>query len=206
MDIDKSAIIEEGSKIGENVIIGANTFIGASTIIEDDVVIGKNCIIGSNPDQPQIHLLGDGKGEIVIKSSTVIKDFVVISKPTINEYTEIKKKCYLMTNAYIAHDCSLEEGVILGHGSRLSGFTKVGRYSNIGAGAVTHQNAEIGDCVIVGANSFVKGKLISGLKYVGTNNKIVGVNKIGIERSNLTNSEKEELIKKAIKIIKVTDS
>ena len=55
-------------------------------------------------------------------------------------------------------------------------------------------------CVMVGANSFVKGELSSGLIYVDKN-KILGINKIGIENAKLSAEEKQRIIDIANKYI-----
>ena len=45
---------------------------------------------------------------------------------------------------------------------------------------------------MVGANSFVKNELYSGRIYI-EKNKILGINKIGIENAKLSNEEKRVL-------------
>ena len=198
--VHETSIIGDEVSLGKNVTIGAYNVITGNVQIGDDVVIHNNCVIGAKPDQPKEERLGDGAGQIVINRGSVIKDFVTISLPTLTEKTEIGELCYLMSNAYIAHDCTLGPNVVISHGARLSGYTKVGKYSNIGAGAVTHQKTVIGDCVMVGANCFVKGELMSGLIYLNKN-KISGINNIGIENSNLSDEEKLSIAKDADKYI-----
>ena len=49
-------------------------------------------------------------------------------------------------------------------------------------------------------NSFVKGELYSGLIYI-EKNKILGINKIGIENAKLSDEEKQRIIDTANKYI-----
>lgn len=200
MEIHKTALIGKSVILGKNIVIGPFTQIMGQVKISDNVKISSNCVIGADADQPRLERQGSGKGKIIIGEDTTIKDGVIISKPTLTDNTTIGSDCYLMSSAYIAHDCTLGNKVVISHGARLSGYTNIGRYSNIGASAVTHQKTSIGECVMVGANSFVKGNLLSGLIYV-QNNKIIGINKVGIENSNFSDDEKIKLIENANKYI-----
>jgi|TARA_B100000902_G_scaffold274249_1_gene260124 UDP-N-acetylglucosamine acyltransferase len=200
MEIHKTALIDKSVILGKNIVIGPFTQIMGQVEISDNVKIASNCVVGAEADQPRLERRGSGEGKIIIGEGTTIKDGVIISKPTLTDHTTIGNDCYLMSSAYIAHDCTLDNKVVISHGARLSGYTNIGRYSNIGAGAVTHQKTSIGECVMVGANSFVKGNLLSGLIYV-QNNKIIGINKVGIENSNFSDDEKIKLIENANKSI-----
>ena len=159
MNIHKTAILDESVSLGKNVEIGAFSQILGNVKIGDNVIIKSNCIIGAEADQPRVDRLGDKNGSIVIEDGCIIKDSVIISKPTLAEVTKIGSNSYLMSGAYIAHDSILGKNVIVSHGARLSGYTTVDNFSNIGANATTHQKTTIGMCVMVGANSFVKGEL-----------------------------------------------
>ena len=200
MNIHKTAILDESVSLGKNVEIGAFSQILGNVKIGDNVIIKSNCIIGAEADQPRGDRLGDKSGSIVIEDGCIIKDSVIISKPTLTEVTKVGSNSYLMGGAYIAHDCILGKNVIVSHGARLSGYTTVNNFSNIGANATTHQKTTIGMCVMVGANSFVKGELNSGLIYV-EKNKILGINKIGIENAGLSEEEKQKIIDLANKYI-----
>ncbi len=200
MNIHKTAILDESVSLGKNVEIGAFSQILGNVKIGDNVIIKSNCIIGAEADQPRVDRLGDKSGSIVIEDGCIIKDSVIISKPTLTEVTKIGSNSYLMSGAYIAHDCILGKNVIVSHGARLSGYTTVNNFSNIGANATTHQKTTIGMCVMVGANSFVKGELNSGLIYV-EKNKILGINNIGIENAGLSEEEKQRIIDLANKYI-----
>ncbi len=200
MNIHKTAIIDKTVKIGKNVEIGPFTQILGNVEVGNNVQIKSNCIIGAEADQPRVERLGDKSGTILIEDSCVIKDSVIISKPTLTAITKIGSGSYLMSNAYIAHDSVLGKNVTIAHGARLSGYTTVSDFSNIGANATTHQKTNIGMCVMIGANAFVKGELKSGLIYVNKN-KILGINKIGIENAKLSKEQKQKILDEANKYL-----
>ena len=63
--------------------------------------------------------------------------------------------------------------------------------------ASIHQHSKIGKCCIIGAGSFFKGETPSGITWGGVPAKPIKVNDIGIERSDLSNIEKELIIHNA---------
>ena len=143
MNIHKTAVLDKSVYLGKNVEIGAFSQILGNVQIGDNVKIKSNCVIGAEADQPRVDRLGDQNGSIVIQDGCVIKDSVIISKPTLTEVTKIGSNSYLMSGAYIAHDSVLGKNVIISHGARLSGYTTVDDFSNIGANATTHQKTKL---------------------------------------------------------------
>jgi acyl-[acyl carrier protein]--UDP-N-acetylglucosamine O-acyltransferase len=55
----------------------------------------------------------------------------------------------------------------------------------------------IGSYCMIGAGSFFKGETPDGIVWGGVPAKPIKVNTIGIERSNLTEHEKKDLIKRS---------
>ena len=115
MNIHKTAILEKSVSVGKNVEIGPFSQILGNVQIGDNVKIKSNCVIGAEADQPRAERLGDQSGNIIIENDCVIKDSVIISKPTLTEITKIGSHSYLMSGAYIAHDSVLGKNVIISH-------------------------------------------------------------------------------------------
>ena len=152
--IHPSAQIADGVIIGPNVVIGENVKIGKGTrIIANAYIefseIGENCTIspfstiGSEPQD-----LGY-KGEptkVIIGDGTIIKENVTIHRgaPSGDGTTRIGNKCLLMVGSHIAHNCVLEDQVILANLVTLGGHVHVGFGAFIGGMSVFHQNIRIG--------------------------------------------------------------
>ena len=58
--------------------------------------------------------------------------------------TRVGNKCMLMTGAHVAHNCKLEDEVILANLVTLGGHVQVGFGAFIGGMGVYHQNIRIG--------------------------------------------------------------
>jgi UDP-N-acetylglucosamine acyltransferase len=135
-------------------------------------------------------------GIIDINSNTIIRELVIINKP-VYEKTYIGSNCYLMNRSYVGHDSHIGDNVTLYPGSSVCGFVKIGDYSKIGVNASIHQNATIGRCCMIGGGSFFKGTSPDGITWGGVPAKPLKVNYIGIENSNLSDTEKMEIIRNA---------
>lgn len=77
-------MIEDSSKIGENVSIGPNVYIGHDTIIEDNVIIYPNVTIGEGVK------IGEGS--------------IIYSNVTVREFCEIGRNCVIQAGAVIGSD------------------------------------------------------------------------------------------------------
>ena len=157
--IHPTAEIAEGVIIGPNVVIGENVKIGKGTrVIANAYIefaeIGENCTIspfstiGSEPQD-----LGY-KGEptkVVIGNETIVKENVTIHRGAAcgDFTTRIGNKCLLMVGSHIAHNCVLEDQVILANLVTLGGHVHVGFGAFVGGMSVFHQNIRIGSMAIV---------------------------------------------------------
>jgi UDP-N-acetylglucosamine acyltransferase len=137
-----------------------------------------------------------GYGRVHIGDNTVIRELTIINKPT-DKVTHIGDDCYIMNRCFIGHDSHIGNGVQMNPGSSVAGFVKIGDHSHIGMNASIHQHSVIGNYCMIGAGSFFKGETPDGIVWGGVPAKPIKVNTIGIERSNLTEHEKKDLIKRS---------
>lgn len=77
-------MIEDSSKIGENVSIGPNVYIGHDTIIEDNVIIYPNVTISEGVK------IGEGS--------------IIYSNVTVREFCEIGRNCVIQPGVVIGSD------------------------------------------------------------------------------------------------------
>jgi len=133
----------------------------------------------------------------IIGTNTIIREGVIINKSTRYPGTVIGENCYLMNRCFVGHDSKLGDHVTLCPGCSIAGFVTIGDYSTIGMNASIHQNSIFGRCCMLGANSFFKGESPDGIMWGGVPARPIKVNKVGIERSDLSEEEKSTLIKNA---------
>ena len=190
--IDPSAIIAEDAVIGPNVIIGKNVKIGARTrVIANAYIeyseIGEDCTIspfatiGSEPQD-----LGY-KGEetkVVIGNGTIIKENVTVHRgAACGDYTtRIGNKCLLMVGSHVAHNCVLDDEVILANLVTLGGHVHVGFGAFIGGMSVFHQNIRIGKMAIISGFSAARQDILPYSKGEGRPPVARGLNVVALKR------------------------
>jgi UDP-N-acetylglucosamine acyltransferase len=175
--------------------------ISDKAFISDRVNIGKDCKIynfASIGNPPQWKGCYEDIGNpIIIGDNVEIREFVTINTPTIGT-TFIGSNCLLMANSHIGHDTVIENGVSIGVGAALSGFTFIGAFSYLGLNSTTHQKYVFPSYSCLGANSFFKSDIaVPGLIWVGCPAEPVKVNIIGIERNVEDIEERKRLIENA---------
>ena len=194
--IHPSAEISEGVSIGPNVVIGEGVKIGKDTrIIANAYIeyaeIGERCTIspfstiGSEPQD-----LGY-KGEstkVVIGDDTIIKENVTIHRgAACGDYTtRIGNKCLLMVGSHIAHNCVLEDQVILANLVTLGGHVHVGFGAFVGGMSVFHQNIRIGDMAIISGFSASRQDILPYSKGEGRPPVPRGLNVIAMKRRGIS--------------------
>lgn len=196
--IDKTAVIHPSAQIAEDaiigpyVIIGENVKIGSKTkVISHSHIehseIGERCTIspfstiGSEPQD-----LGY-KGEVtkvVIGNDTIIKENVTIHRGAAchDMTTKIGNKCLLMVGSHIAHNCVLEDEVILANLVTLGGHTHVGFGAFVGGMSVFHQNIRIGEMSIISGFSASRQDILPYSKGDGRPSYPLGLNVIAMKR------------------------
>ena len=209
--IDSSAEIDPSVEIGPYSIIGPNVKIKSGTKIEGSVVIHQNTSIAKNNHiYPFASIGGDPQdlkydGEetfLEIGENNQIREGVTISRGTAQEssVTKIGNNNLLMAYTHIAHDCVLENDIVMtnnagvagvvrvGNGARLSGFTLVHQFCNVGP----YSFSALGSIITKNVPAYVR---VSGKPAIPR-----GLNIIGIQRQNLSKKTADAL-KESYKIL-----
>lgn len=218
--IHEKAIIDPGASIGAHVSIGPYTIIGPgcqvgdNTIIDSHVVIEKNCTIGENNRiYSHASLGGDPqdlkyKGEesyCIIGDENIIREYVTINRGTKEGggKTVIGNRNLLMAYCHVAHDCIIDDEVIMANCATLGGHVEVHEGAVIGGLTGIHQFVRIGANSIVGAMSAVPKDIppyVTANPTRGGKKTIFGLNNVGLRRKGVPKKKIEEL-KDALKLV-----
>lgn len=214
--ISPLASIHPEAKIGENVEIGPfvtidrDVEIGDGCIIEASATIcryvkmGKNChvfpsaVIGAIPQDLKFH------GEetwTIIGNNNVMREFVTIHRGTASKgQTIIGNNNLIMAYCHIAHDCILNNNIIMSNATQLAGEVEVDDFAIIGGGTLVHQFVHIGShCMIQGGSRTSKDippYIIAAREPIA----YCGINSIGLNRRGYT-PEQIHTIQDAYRII-----
>lgn len=210
--IHKTAIIEDGAKISENVTIGAFCVIGSNVVIADNVKIkshvviegyteiGENTIIypfASIGTAPQDLKYSGEKSHLIIGKNNVIREYVTMNPGTKGDklLTKVGDNCLFMIGAHIAHDCVIGNNVILANNATLAGHVKVGNHAIIGGLSAVHQFVRIGNNAMIGGMSGIENDVIPFGQANGERATLAGINLVGLKRANFEREEISEVRK-----------
>ena len=204
--VHRTAIVEEGAQLGNNVKIGAFCFVGKNVILEDNaelkthvvidnkVTIGAGtsihsfAVIGGSPQNIKHHGIG---AEIIIGKNNIIREHVTINIGTeIDEMkTVIGDNCFIMIGVHIAHDCMLGNNVIMANNTTLGGHIHIEDNVFIGGLSAIHQFVRIGNCAMIGGASAVARDVGPFVIARGNEATIIGLNTIGLKRNGFSDDE-----------------
>ena len=213
--IHKTAVIDESAKIGNNVKIGAYAIIGKDTVIEDGCIIGESANIqfahvGKNTrispfasigGEPQDLGYKNEKTGVIIGENCWIREFATINRATGEGNTIIGNNCLLMAYTHVAHNCVLEDNVIMANAATLGGHCHVGFSAFLGGQSVFHQNLRIGEMAIVSGACAARLDIIPYCKAEGIPAIPMGMNAIGLRRKGIDKDTRDAL-HKAIRLLK----
>ena len=204
--IHKTAIIDTKAKINSNVSIGAYTVIGphveigANSIIQSHVSILGNTKIGkeniiypfaSIGNHPQDLRFDGEETKLEIGNNNKIREYVTINPGTKGggKLTKIGNNCLFMVSSHIAHDCLVEDNVILANNVPLGGHAHIESNVIIGGNSAVQQFTRIGKSAMIGGMCGVVRDVIPyGIAH-GNRSILQGLNLIGLRRNNIPNKQ-----------------
>jgi UDP-N-acetylglucosamine acyltransferase len=190
--------------IGENVKIGADTSIGAHVVIEGPTEIGvgnrifAGAIIGSEPQDLKYK---GGESWVKIGNYNQIREYVTINRATgENEVTQLGDHNLLMAYAHVAHNCIIENEVIIANSVALAGHIHIESKARISGVLGVHQFVHIGSLAMVGGMSRIERDVPPFAIVEGNPARVRSLNLIGLQRSGLSAEDLSQL-KKAFRLI-----
>lgn len=216
MTIHSSAIIHKSAQIADGVEIGPNVVIGENVKLANGVKILANaylehCEIGENTVISPFASIGTApqdlgyKGEptkAIVGANCLIKENVTINRAANcgDMTTRVGNKCLLMVGSHVAHNCVLEDEVILANLVTLGGHVHVGFGAFIGGMSVFHQNIRIGEMAIISGFSAARQDILPYSKGEGRPPVPAGVNVIALKRRGVKPDVRND-INKAFKLL-----
>jgi UDP-N-acetylglucosamine acyltransferase len=209
--IDPSAVIAADVEIGPYSIVGAEVELGAGTKLESHVVVKGPTIIGCNNHIFQFSSVGEAcqdmkyNGEptrLEIGDNNVIREGCTLHRGTIQDagVTKIGSHNLLMANVHVAHDCVLDDHIIVANNVALAGHVHVGDYAILGGFTAVHQFCHIGTHCMTGAGSVVLKDIPAFVMANGNSVSPHGMNTEGLKRRGFSD-ETIKVLRQAYKII-----
>ncbi|HOO55756.1 MAG TPA: acyl-ACP--UDP-N-acetylglucosamine O-acyltransferase [bacterium] len=198
--IDKTAIVNSGAELAEDVKvgpyaiiesgveIGAGTEVHAHAVVREGTRLGKNCRVHSGAvlgGEPQDVKFGGEESFLIIGDGTILREgFTAHRGSGEQSETRIGSGCMLMATAHVGHNCVVGNGVVMANAVNLGGFVQVGDRAFVGGLTGVHQFTRIGAFVMVGGGSVVLEDIPPYMLVTGGYRPpVCGLNRIGLMRA-----------------------
>ncbi len=195
--VHPSARLEEGVRIGpgvvveEDVVIGEGTEILAHTIVHAHVRIGRYNRIGPMAvigGLPQDLKFSGERSFVEIGDHNILREFVTVHRATgEGAVTRIGSHNFLMAYAHVAHNCVLEDHIVVVNGAQFAGHVHVGHHAVVSGLVAVHQHARIGPYAMIGGLSRLSKDAPPFMITSGTDRvRVVGPNLVGLKRNGFS--------------------
>lgn len=195
----RGVIVGDEVRIGDNNVFGDYAVITGRTEIGDGNYIGDHISIGRLPTNSNHRYeflnpveAAERFGKVVIGDRNVVREFTNVGLPT-GDTTSIASDCYIMPHCHIPHDVQIEDRVTLSNHSSPGGHVRILRGANIGKGAQIHQRSVIGQYAMIGMGAVVIRNVLPAVTIAGNPARMIGVNKVGLERNGFAENDIESL-------------
>ena len=183
-DVHPSVIVGPDVHLGANNIIGPNVVLLGPLEIGDSNWIGPGVVIGSPPEvrsAPHEALWNATSNARLTKigSRNIIREGVSIQRSNYR-HTTIGDDCFIMSRAYIAHDCVIGDEVTISANVSLAGHCVIQSKSTLGLASTFHQFSVVGSGAMVGMSAAVTRDVPPYAMFYGVPGSIKGANSRGM--------------------------
>lgn len=191
------SLIEGHVKIGDRCIIESHAVIKEGTSLGRNCVISPNVVLGHAPQDSKYH--GE-RSYLIIGNNNVIREGTTVHRATgEGKATSLGDNNMLMAYSHVGHNCELGSGLVIANYTGISGHVIIQDRVVIGGMVGIHQFVHVGKLAMLAGYARVTQDVPPFMMAAG-NGDIVGLNVVGLRRSNV-NQETRNDLKKAYRIL-----
>jgi UDP-N-acetylglucosamine acyltransferase len=186
-----------GSIVGPEVTIGDRTRIDAHALVTGWTTLGADnhvhhgAVLGSPPQDLKY---GGRPSHLAVGDHNVFREYVTANLATEpGETTRIGSHGLFMAYSHVAHNCAVGDHVVIANAVQMAGYVVVDDWAIIGGGTVVHQFTRIGRHCMIGGGSRISQDIAPFVKSAGSPPRNAGVNSIGLERRGFSREAREAL-------------
>ena len=191
-------VIGEGVKIGCHTDIGAHVVISGLTEIGEHNQIFPGAAIGLKPQDLKYR---GAASQVKIGNYNQIRECVTINRATgEGEVTQLGDNNLLMAYVHVAHNCCLEDGIVIANNVALAGHVQIESKAVIGGLLGLHQFVHIGRMAMLGGMSRIDRDVPPYMLVEGNPSRVRSLNLLGLKRNGLDSGQIASL-KKAFRLL-----
>jgi len=142
-------VIEDGATIGDGCVLHGHVTVYGSTTIGKDNILYPYAVLGAEPQDLKFH--GE-ESALVVGDRNRIREHTTLHRGTEvgGGVTRVGSDCLIMVGAHVAHDCVIEDEVVIANSVMLGGHCLIETGVTIAGGAGVHHFATVGRYAFVG--------------------------------------------------------
>ena len=199
--IDSSAHIDASVKVGAFASIGPNVKINSGTVIEPYAVIHKNTEIGRDNFVGSFVSLGgasqskhdnpNDNAKLVLGDGNSFHEYCCVNRGSVHAggLTQIGSNNIFMAYTHVGHDAKIADHVVLVNQATLAGHVVVKSHAVLGYAVAVRQFCQVGQSAFISEGALIVKDVMPFMIVRGNPTRVVGINKIGIERLALAEAE-----------------
>jgi len=208
--IDKTALVDPKAELADDVVVGPycvvgpNVVLGAGCRLIHHVTIMANTTCGKNNIFYPYCVLGapaqdlkskDPSTKLIIGDGNTFREFVTIHRGTehYDGQTVIGSDNFFMAYVHIAHDCILQDGIVMANGVQIGGHCLIESKANLGGLAAIHHFVTVGRFAFVGGLTRVVRDVPPYMTVEGNPAGVRCVNTVGLRRHGFDEGTIERL-------------
>lgn len=198
-ELDSTVKVGPYAVIGEKVKVGPDTWIGAHVVLDGWTEIGaRNQIFpGAAIGLASQDKKYDGSESLVkIGDDNRIREFVTINCATYaDEVTLIGDRNLIMAYTHVAHNCVIENQVVITNAVSLGGHVYIESQARVGGMSGIHQGVRIGRLSMVGGMSRITRDIPPYFLVEGNPGRVRALNLVGLQRAGVADLEDGEVFR-----------
>lgn len=186
--VDDNVVVGPFCHVGPKVVLGADVVLSSHVVVIGRTTVGKgtkifpNAVIGGD-SQSVHHSAVDTT--LTIGENCTIREGVTMNTGTVEHggATVVGNNNLFLAYAHVAHDCRLGNNIILSNNVMLAGHVTVEDRAILGGGSAVHQFTRIGRQAFIGGLSAVSYDVIPYGMLNGNPGVLSGLNVVGMTRA-----------------------
>lgn len=190
-ELGPGVIVGPFCHVGPRVTLGANCELVSHAVVWGNTSVGAGTRIfpfASIGHQPQDLKFHGEDSRLEIGESCLIREGVTMNPGTEGGglLTKVGDRSVFLANSHVAHDAIIGSNVILSNNVMIAGHVTVGDFCILGGGSAVHQFVRIGDHAFIGGLAGLEHDLIPYGMALGNRAALAGLNLVGLKRRGFT--------------------
>jgi len=178
--VGPGAVVGPDVTLGDRVRVDSHALVTGGTKVGADTHVHHGAVLGTGPQD----LKYEGKESYLeVGEHTELREYVTANLATDpGATTHIGSHCLLMAYAHVAHNCRIGDPVSIANAVQPAGYVTIEDWAIVGGGTLVHQFTRIGRHAMVGGGSRVTQDIAPFIKVGGSPLRMAGLNRIGLAR------------------------